>query len=75
MSDDPKDKAAVSEESYLKLAAEAASEAAVKGPVPVDPDVAELMGAFQEDALSEEDALDSFFDGLDPTAEEESGDE
>lgn len=31
--------------------------------VSVDPDVAEFMGAFEEDALSPEDARDSRFDG------------
>lgn len=31
--------------------------------VSVDPDVAEFMGAFEEDALSPEDAPDTQFDG------------
>ena len=31
--------------------------------VEVDPDMAEEMGAFQEDAISEQDALDSIHDG------------
>jgi len=31
-------------------------------PVSVDPDIAETMGAFREEALSEEDALDALFD-------------
>lgn len=32
--------------------------------VPVDPDDADLMAAFEDDALSLEDALDSRFDDL-----------
>ena len=32
--------------------------------VPVDPDDADMMGAFVEDALSAEDALDSRFDDV-----------
>jgi hypothetical protein len=31
--------------------------------VPVDPDIADLMGAFEETALSPEDAHDARFDG------------
>lgn len=31
-------------------------------PVSVDPDIAEEMGAFAEDALSAEDAVESLFD-------------
>lgn len=31
--------------------------------VSVDPDVAEFMGAFEDDALSVEDALEARFDG------------
>ena len=37
-------------------------------PVPVDPDVAEMMAAFDEPALTLEDALDSRFDGDVPAA-------
>ncbi len=64
----------IAEEDYLRLAAEAAASASEKGPVPVDPDVADWMGAFEEDAMTEEDALDSLFDGLDPTDDEEEAD-
>lgn len=73
MNDDTDDKAVVTDVQYLALAAEAVAAAASKGPIPVDPDVAEAMGAFREDALSADDALDSHFDGLDPTATEETG--
>lgn len=71
MSTDTDDQSVVSDHQYLTLAAEAAAGAAMKGPVPVDPDVAEHMGAFREEALSPADALDSHFDGLNPTALEE----
>ena len=42
-------------------------------PVSVDPDIAEEMGAFAEDALSAEDAVDSLFDPeeIEPDAEAE----
>ena len=41
------------------------SEVASAGlPVPVDPDEADMMGAFEDDALSAEDALDSRFDDV-----------
>lgn len=33
-------------------------------PVAVDPDIADEMGAFDEDALSPKDALESRFDGM-----------
>ena len=62
------------DENYLRLAAAAASTDAAAGPVPVDPDVADHMGAFDEEALTEEEALDSLFDGLDPTADEKEAD-
>lgn len=41
-------------------------------PVAVDPDDADMMGAFEENALSAEDALDSRFDDV---AGDEGGDE
>ncbi len=72
---EPDDTSAVTEPEYLALAADAAARAAMQGPVPVDPDVAEHMGAFEEDALSADDALDSLVDGLDPTAGEGVGHE
>lgn len=59
MSDDTKDQIS-SEHEYLKASADEIDRLADRGlPVSVDPDVAEFMGAFEEDALSAEDALDS----------------
>lgn len=49
---------------YLTAAADAVSRAAADGPVAVDPDVADFMGAFEDDALSETEALDSIVDWL-----------
>ncbi len=42
-------------------------------PVSVDPDIAETMGAFREEALSDEDAVDSLFDPeeIEPEGSEE----
>lgn len=54
----------VTEEDYLKAAADAASRASEHGPVSVDPDVADFMGAFEEDALTAEEALDSLVDAM-----------
>ena len=41
-------------------------------PVSVDPDIAEEMGAFAEDALSADDAIESLFDPeeIEPDADE-----
>lgn len=61
----------LSEADYLKFASESVARAGENGPLSVDPDVAEDMGAFWETGLSDLDALDSHFDGLDPTADEE----
>lgn len=61
----------ITEKEYLRIAADEVSRLAAKGPVAVDPDVAEYMGAFEEDALSYEDALDSFFDGETPADQDE----
>lgn len=47
---------------YLDAAATAVAREAMENPgmpIPVDPDVAEHMGAFADDAMSEEDALES----------------
>ncbi|HAI31611.1 MULTISPECIES: hypothetical protein [Thalassospira] len=63
--------ARLNETEYLKLASSVVVAASVGGPVPVDPDVADAMGAFDEEALSLDDALDSHLDGEDPTAFEE----
>jgi hypothetical protein len=62
--------ARLSEADYLKLATEGVNRAGENGPLSVDPDVAESMGAFWETGLADQDALDSHFDGLDPTAAE-----
>jgi hypothetical protein len=51
----------------LKVASRAIDRLAEDGPVSVDPDLADAMGAFADDALTPEDALDSLFDGQDPT--------
>ena len=56
---------------YLALASSMINAESRAGPVPVDPDIAEAMGAFSEDALSSDEALDSHFDGIDPTADAE----
>lgn len=63
--------AALNDQDYLTLASSMISSESQIGPVPVDPDIAEAMGAFAEDALSSDDALDSHFDGIDPTANAE----
>lgn len=48
-----------------RIIADRITEAASAGkPMPVDPDDAEMMGAFEEEALSAEDALDSRFDDV-----------
>ncbi|RCK40954.1 hypothetical protein TH25_24155 [Thalassospira profundimaris] len=65
----------LSESDYFKLATEGVNRAGEEGPLQVDPDVADDMGAFRETALSDQDALDSHFDGLDPTADEDSGED
>ena len=47
---------------WLDAAATAVAREALENPgmpIPVDPDVAEHMGAFADDAMSEEDALES----------------
>lgn len=63
-------KAILNDPDYLRHAANAVADAAATGPVTVDPDIADHMGAFEEDALSETDALDSMTDGLSPTDDE-----
>ena len=55
--------AGLTEHAYLRLAANQVLDAAETQPVAVDPDLAAYMGAFEEDALTEEDALMSLFDG------------
>ena len=46
-------------------------------PVSVDPDIAEEMGAFAEDALSADDAIESLFDPeeIEPDADDLDGGE
>lgn len=63
--------AALNDQDYLAFASSMISTETINGPVPVDPDIADAMGAFHEDALSADDALDSHFDGIDPTADAE----
>ncbi len=63
--------AALNDQDYLALASSMINAESINGPVPVDPDIAEAMGAFAENALSADDALDSHFDGIDPTADAE----
>lgn len=52
----------VDHEDYLRAAADAVMEQLTADPigpgVPVDPDVAEFMGAFEEDAIVEADCAD-----------------
>ena len=53
----------VTEQDYLKAASQAVERQVTEDlglGVPVDPDVAEFMGAFEEDAVSLDDVLDSF---------------
>lgn len=51
--------------------------AALGLPVSVDPDIAEEMGAFAEDALSTEDAVESLFDPeeIEPEPGDDEGDD
>ncbi|WP_417798958.1 hypothetical protein [Terasakiella pusilla] len=63
--------AALNDQDYFALASSMINAESLSGPVPVDPDIAEAMGAFTDDALSTDDALDSHFDGIDPTADAE----
>lgn len=63
--------AALNDQDYLALASSMINAESLSGPVPVDPDIADAMGAFSEDALSVDGALDSHFDGIDPTADAE----
>lgn len=71
MNNNPRTESAISEEEYLKQAAETVAESAKTGPVPVDPDIAAHMGAFNETALDDETAIDSAIDG-DEASEEPS---
>lgn len=53
----------VTEHDYLNAAALAVERQATEDPelgIPVDPDVAEFMGAFEEEAVSLAEVLDSF---------------
>lgn len=53
--------AADREREAMAIATRIIDRAADTAPVAVDPDLAEAMGAFEDDALSEEDALDACF--------------
>ena len=49
-------------EDYLKAAADAVERQALENPdlgIPVDPDVADYMGAFEENAVTLDDVLES----------------
>lgn len=73
MQPDPKsERPEITPDDYLTAAADAVSRAAGDGPVAVDPDVADFMGAFEDDALSEAEALDSIVDWL-ADGEEDAG--
>jgi|TARA_R110002124_G_scaffold64614_3_gene176357 hypothetical protein len=48
----------------LQAEAEGVAKAAAEGPAPVDPDLAWYMGAFEERALDDITALDSFMDEI-----------
>lgn len=62
MIDDPRDHP-MTYDDYLKDLAEETDRLASKGePVAVDPEAADFMGAFEEDALSPGEALDSIED-------------
>lgn len=54
------------ESDYLKAAAAAVERQGLENPdlgIPADPDVAEFMGAFEEEAVSLDEVLDSASDG------------
>ncbi|GAK43520.1 conjugal transfer protein, TraD [Tepidicaulis marinus] len=61
--------AAIGETVWRRLASATIPALAAQGPVAVDPDLADEMGAFEETALSEEDALDSLVDEIALSAE------
>ena len=67
------DSSAIGETVWRRLASATIPALAAQGPVAVDPDLADEMGAFEETALSEEDALDSLMDDLALAAEAEGG--
>jgi len=59
------DNARPDDEEAIRAVTDQVGRMAVEGMVvPVDPDDAEEMAAFEEDALSAEDALDSRFDDV-----------
>jgi hypothetical protein len=60
------------DKTMLRITTDILAQQAMTGPIAVDPDMADHMGAFEEEALSFEDALDSFFDGEAPTGQETS---
>ena len=57
------------EKDFLKAATKAVDQQAMDNPgigIPADPDVAEHMGIFMENALSEQDVIDVLDVSLDP---------
>lgn len=61
--------AAIGETVWRRLASATIPALAAQGPVAVDPDLADEMGAFEETALSEAEALDSLMDEIALSAE------
>jgi hypothetical protein len=64
---------AIGETVWRRLASATIPGLAAQGPIAVDPDLADEMGAFEETALSEEDALDSLMDEIALSSEAEGG--
>ncbi|MCL2029796.1 MAG: hypothetical protein FWG97_05220 [Deltaproteobacteria bacterium] len=55
----------MTDQEYLKAAAEAVEKQVLENPglgIPVDPDVAEFMGCFEEEAVTLDDFEDDFYD-------------
>jgi hypothetical protein len=63
------DSSAIGETVWRRLASATIPALAAQGPVAVDPDLADEMGAFEETALSEAEALDSLMDEIALSAE------
>ena len=55
----------MTDQEYLKAAAEAVEKQVLENPglgIPVDPDVAEFMGCFEEDAVTLDDIEDDYIE-------------